>query len=254
MKRLTAILVVICMMFAMIPSMAYADIDLKDDLSSYEEGLCEHHPEHDKDCGYEPSSEGNPCSHMEDGEHDDSCYEIICGYEEGEIEEDRIATNTDASKPHRHDDSCYELVCPHMEGEHDRTCGYVPAAEGRPCAFVCEICNAQSNVSGAVATPFNALPVTALTMDDTTIKINFGRTEGSSTEWSQNNLSGTESNPDYRTTSEDGRINSGTESNYNIKWDGETLTLRNATIMNVAGAYNEDKILPFPTPEPIFLP
>lgn len=241
MKRLTAILLVICMMFTMIPSMAYADIDLKDDLSSYEEGLCEHHPEHDESCGYEPSSEGDPCSHMEDGEHDDSCYELICGYEEGEIEEDRIATNTDASKPHRHDDSCYELFCPHMDGEHDEACGYVPAADGSPCAFACEICNAQGNASVAVATPSNALPVTALAMDDATIKINYGRTEGTSTTWSQNVLSGTESNPDYATTGEDGQISNGTENNYNIKWGGKTLTLRNATIMNAAGAYNEDE-------------
>ncbi len=131
MKRLTAILLVICMMFTMVPSMAYADIDLKDDLSSYEEGLCEHHPVHEENCGYEPSSEKDPCSHIEDGEHDDSCYELICGYEEGEIEEDRIATNTDASEPHRHDDSCYELICQHMDGEHDRTCGYAPADEDK---------------------------------------------------------------------------------------------------------------------------
>ena len=140
MKRLTAILLVICMMFTMVPFMAYADIDLKDDLSSYEEGLCEHHPVHDENCGFEPSSKGEPCSHMEDGEHDDSCYELICGYEEGEIEEDRIATKTDVSKPHEHDDSCYELVCPHMDGEHDEACGYEEPVKGHECGFVCEIC------------------------------------------------------------------------------------------------------------------
>ena len=140
MKRLTAILLVICMMFTTVPSMAYADIDLKDDLSSYEEGLCEHHPVHDENCGFEPSSKGEPCSHMEDGEHDDSCYELICGYEEGEIEEDRIATKTDVSKPHEHDDSCYELICPHMDGEHDEACGYEEPVKGHECGFVCEAC------------------------------------------------------------------------------------------------------------------
>ena len=53
--------------------------------SSYEEGLCEHHTVHDKDCGYEPADEGHPCSHEKDGEHDKSCYELICGYKEGEL-------------------------------------------------------------------------------------------------------------------------------------------------------------------------
>ena len=45
------------------------------------------------------------------------------------------------------------LDCKH---EHDEACGYVPATEGTPCTFVCEICNAHD--SGDTATPSDAQP------------------------------------------------------------------------------------------------
>ena len=102
-------------------------------------GLCEHHTAHDEDCGYESADEGHPCSHVKDGEHDDSCYELICGYEEGEPEE-WDASDSDAPRLHKHDDSCYELVCHHMDGKHDEACGYEAPTEGHACGFVCEIC------------------------------------------------------------------------------------------------------------------
>ena len=38
------------------------------------------------------------------------------------------------------------LDCKH---EHDEACGYVPATEGTPCTFVCEICNAHDPVRRA---------------------------------------------------------------------------------------------------------
>ena len=115
--------------------------------SSYEEGLCEHHTVHDKDCGYEPADEGHPCSHVKDGEHDKSCYELICGYKEGELEE-ADASDSDAPKPHEHDDSCYELDCPHLDGKHDEACGYEAPTEGQTCGFTCEICGKDDEAGG----------------------------------------------------------------------------------------------------------
>lgn len=44
-------------------------------------------------------------------------------------------------------------------------------------------------------------------------------------------LTGSTSNPAYATTDTSGNVSSGgNESNYNIKWDGSTLTLKNAYI------------------------
>ncbi|MBC8585169.1 Ig-like domain-containing protein [Oscillospiraceae bacterium NSJ-64] len=45
------------------------------------------------------------------------------------------------------------MDCKH---EHDEACGYVPATAGTPCAFVCEVCNAQD--SGDTAAPSDAQP------------------------------------------------------------------------------------------------
>lgn len=49
-------------------------------------------------------------------------------------------------------------------------------------------------------------------------------------------MSGTVENPVYATTDDDGKVNTAgaNESNYNIKWDGTTLTLRNARVVTNA--------------------
>ena len=65
-------------------------------------GPCEHHTAHDEACGYAAGSEGSPCTH----EHGAECGAEGAG-------------------------------CTH---EHDETCGYVPAVEGHPCTYVCELC------------------------------------------------------------------------------------------------------------------
>ena len=36
-------------------------------------GLCEHHPEHNADCGYTEGIEGTPCNH----EHTEDCYTLV---------------------------------------------------------------------------------------------------------------------------------------------------------------------------------
>lgn len=74
-----------------------------------EEGtLCEHHPEHTEDCGYAEAVEGQYCTHI----HDDEC-----GYVGG---------------------GSITIECTHV---HDEECGYVEAVEGKPCRFVCKICD-----------------------------------------------------------------------------------------------------------------
>ena len=53
---------------------------------------------------------------------------------------------------HEHDESCGGLTDPEAcNHSHDEACGYVPATEGTPCTFVCEVCNPQDN--GNPATP-----------------------------------------------------------------------------------------------------
>ena len=133
-KRIFAAFVCLCMMVALVPSMAYADGTV------YTGGLCEHHPQHDSACGYSEGAAEVPCNH----EHTEDCYTVV--------------TNC----VHEHTEACYseenaEPICGHVcseesgcitkelncKHEHDASCGYVPATEGTPCNFVCEICNAQ---------------------------------------------------------------------------------------------------------------
>ena len=59
--------------------------------------LCEHHPEHDDECGYSEGTTGTACSH----ENTDDCYTEV-------------------------------LKCVH---KHDDECGYSPATRGTPCEF-----------------------------------------------------------------------------------------------------------------------
>lgn len=132
-KRIFAAFVCLCMLMALVPSMAYAG----DTVSVG--GLCEHHTQHDSACGYSEGTAEVPCNH----EHTEDCYTLV--------------TNC----VHEHTAECYsgettELICGHVcseesgcitkelncKHEHDEACGYVPATEGTPCNFVCEICNA----------------------------------------------------------------------------------------------------------------
>lgn len=149
-KRLFAVLASLCMVVSMVPTMAFAQdsgttIGVSD--------LCEHHTEHTSDCGYTEGTPEQPCAH----EHTDECYAIA-----GQC----VHTV--------HDESCGGLadptVCTHVCGEdtgcviktlncqhqHDESCGYVPAAEGTPCTFVCEVCSAQD--SGNPGAPSDAQP------------------------------------------------------------------------------------------------
>ena len=75
------------------------------------EGLCEHHPVHTPECGYQEPDEGSPCAH----EHTEECYVLD---ENGE----------------------QVLNCGHV---HDESCGYREAETGAPCGYHCEICTGE---------------------------------------------------------------------------------------------------------------
>lgn len=49
------------------PAMTFADD------TAYEAGLCEHHQQHDENCGYSEGTEEVPCSH----EHTEDCYTLV---------------------------------------------------------------------------------------------------------------------------------------------------------------------------------
>ena len=120
-KRLFAALVSLCMIVPMLPITAFAEAGVQDSgIVTSASRLCEHHTQHDESCGYTEGTAEIPCSH----EHNESCGGL-----------------TDPA------------TCNHT---HDEACGYVPATEGTPCTFVCEVCNAQD--SGDAATPSDVQP------------------------------------------------------------------------------------------------
>ena len=132
-------------------------------------GLCEHHPEHNADCGYTEGTAGTPCVH----EHTVDCYEEVtnCAHEHDEdcYPEESVSGNeaTPSGAKKREPENCphicdeesgcitKELNCQH---EHDDECGYSPATAGTPCGYVCELCGSED--SEKLATPSNAEAVT----------------------------------------------------------------------------------------------
>lgn len=135
-KRILAAFICLCMMVSMIPSMAFA----KDENGIvYTDGLCEHHQQHDENCGYTEGTEEVPCSH----EHTEDCYTLVTNCIHEHTEE---CYGEDSTEPDRCNHVCSEetgcitrvLNCQH---QHDDACGYVPATEGTPCTYNCPICN-----------------------------------------------------------------------------------------------------------------
>lgn len=103
--------------------------------------LCEHHPTHTAECGYEEAIEGSPCTHVHD---------VNCGYAEPseEVPCDKGCTDTDGDSVIDHVEGCaYQPAsagspCNHV---HDSSCSYVEEIAGSPCTYVCEICNAANS-------------------------------------------------------------------------------------------------------------
>lgn len=119
-KRLFAAFVSLCIIMSMLPTMVFAEGVQDSGIVTSESGLCGHHTQHDESCGYTEGTAEIPCSH----EHNENCGGL---------------TDPEA--------------CNHT---HDKACDFVPATEGTPCTFVCEVCNAQD--SGNPATPSDAQP------------------------------------------------------------------------------------------------
>ena len=122
------------MMVALVPSMVYAD-DTDGDVSTG--GLCEHHPQHDESCGYSEGTAEVPCNHQ----HTEECYTQVTNCVHAHTEACYSKGSTDCVHVCSEESGCIarELNCKH---EHDENCSYVPATEGTPCTYVCEICNA----------------------------------------------------------------------------------------------------------------
>ena len=135
-KRIFAAFVCLCMMMALVPSMAYAG-----DTASVG-GLCEHHTQHDSACGYSEGTAEVPCNH----EHTEDCYTLVTNCVHEHTAECYSEESAESICGHvcSEESGCItkELNCNH---EHDENCGYVPATAGTPCAYVCEICNAQDS-------------------------------------------------------------------------------------------------------------
>ena len=182
-KRLFAAFVGLCLIVSMLPTMAFAEAGVQDSGTTIcASGLCEHHTRHDESCGYTEGTAEIPCSH----EHTEDCYTLVtecvhkhtaaCYPAESVSENTATPSEPEETEPTECTHECSEesgcitetLDCKHEHkvngGEADRegglgrgeACGYVPATEGTPCTFVCEVCNAQD--SGNPATPSDAQP------------------------------------------------------------------------------------------------
>lgn len=157
-KRPAAFLLAAAMIFTM-PGVPASAVEAG--VSAVHTGLCKHHPEHTEDCGYTEGTEGAACEHehTEDcytpvekciHKHDESCYPVL----EGSVSENTATSSeveevqpTECTHECSEESGCItkELSCPHERGEHDESCGYIPATEGTPCRYTCELCNSQDS-------------------------------------------------------------------------------------------------------------
>lgn len=241
-KRLFAAFVCLCMIVSMLPTMAFAEAGVQDSgIVTSASGLCEHHTQHDESCGYTEGTAEIPCSH----EHTEDCYTLVteCVHEHTAecYPAQSVSENTATpSQPEEAEPTACTHVCSEESGcitkaldckhEHDEACGYVPAAEGTPCAFVCEICgaedeagNGKEDIEAPIATPSNALAAPAplaVTAYDTLWIGNTRITDSG-----------------YWITDGNGNLTASDAGNYNVAFDADTntLTLNNA---NIAGQYD----------------
>ncbi len=171
--------------------------------AGYAGGICEHHPAHTEECGYQEAAPERPCRHEHTRDcyeyvtscvhvHTEECYPLIAAEvppgdsdTEGTVEESGTAAEprtelTRGAEPTQCAHVCGEesgcvtktLNCVHEEkrnadgsvtpAAHDGSCGYAPAAEGRECAFFCEICGAPEE-TGIELTSLSETKTEALT-------------------------------------------------------------------------------------------
>lgn len=279
-KRLTAAFMCLCLLVTLLPATAFADGKPDRDPSPAESGLCEHHPRHDEACGYTGGSEGSPCTH----EHDEACYTLVtsCVHEHGpecypvqsvsentaalpEAEEPAEAVEPTACTHVCSEESGCITKVPDCGHEHDEACGYAPAEDGTPCAYVCRICNPQDGGSEEETGPEAECICTELCTGD---NINGECPLCGAGGADLTACKGVESQPDtqakaaparaitpriaydtlwigntritdsgYWTTDGNGNLTASDAGNYNVAFDADTstLTLNNA---NIAGQYD----------------
>ena len=153
-KRILSILLLCCMVLTMLPAPAFAADEEAYALPPDTGGLCEHHPEHDEVCGYTEEAAEIPCSH----EHTEECYPLITRCVHAHTAEcypvETMSENTDGlseaenGAPTECAHGCTEesgciLQASDCKHAHDKDCGYAPASMGKPCTYVCEICNSK---------------------------------------------------------------------------------------------------------------
>ena len=198
-RKIISLLLCAAILLSFCPTSVFAEAAAQDGgVSIGASGLCEHHTEHNEDCGYTEGTPESPCTHehkVNGGEadregglgHMDECHTLIKNCVHSHTEDcypqetvsGNVATPSDADKAEpvcghvcSEESGCIEkeLDCKH---EHDEDCGYAPATDGTPCGFVCKECNPVDNgptsgqsvqkSEGNLATPSNAA---ALSVED----------------------------------------------------------------------------------------
>ncbi len=153
-KRILSILLVCCMVLTLLPATAFAAEVETGACASNPGGLCEHHPEHDEACGYTEGTAEIPCSH----EHTEECHSLITRCVHAHTAEcytaESVSENADGlseaenAAPTECVHACTEesgciLQTSDCKHAHDKDCGYAPASMGKPCTYLCEICDSK---------------------------------------------------------------------------------------------------------------
>ena len=153
-KRILSILLVCCMVLTLLPATAFAAEVETGARASNPGGLCEHHPEHDEACGYTEGTAEIPCSH----EHTEECHSLITRCVHAHTAEcytaESVSENADGlseaenAAPTECVHACTEesgciLQTSDCKHAHDKDCGYAPASMGKPCTYLCEICDSK---------------------------------------------------------------------------------------------------------------
>ena len=153
-KRLLSILLLCSMVLTMLPAPAFAAEGETGARASNPGGLCEHHPAHDESCGYTEGTAEIPCSH----EHTEECHSLITRCVHAHTAEcypaESVSENADGlseaenAAPTECVHGCTEksgciLQASDCKHAHGKDCGYAPASMGKPCTYVCEICDSK---------------------------------------------------------------------------------------------------------------
>ena len=153
-KRILSILLLCCMVLTVLPAPAFAAEGETGARASNPGGLCEHHPEHDEACGYTEGTAEIPCSH----EHTEECHSLITRCVHAHTAEcypaESVSENADGlseaenAAPTECVHGCTEksgciLQTSDCKHAHGKDCGYAPASMGKPCTYVCEICDSK---------------------------------------------------------------------------------------------------------------